>query len=122
MAEASMVPGAVQAADRGRFWVLVYLATTGLVLILMMIFGLLMRLSQSGWLVLDPALFYQLLPMPIGRCRSGIRSVPHARFSGKCRPVRPAGGCAHAYVPSGPAPPRHEAAVKVLHDICQFKN
>lgn len=74
MAEASTVPGAVATADRGRFWVMVYLATTGLVLILMMIFGLLMRLSQSGWLVLDPALFYQLLTVH-GTGMVGIASL-----------------------------------------------
>lgn len=33
----------------------------GVVFLLMMIFGLLMRASQAGWLELDPAFFYQLL-------------------------------------------------------------
>ncbi len=61
MAETTLAPGTLHAADRGRFWVMLYLATTGVVLILMMLAGLLMRLAQSGWLELDPALFYQLM-------------------------------------------------------------
>ncbi len=61
MAEATITPGAEYAVDRGRSWVLLYLATTGLVVILMMVAGLLMRLAQAGWLGLDPALFYQLM-------------------------------------------------------------
>ncbi|MCL7466566.1 cbb3-type cytochrome c oxidase subunit I [Phaeovulum sp. NW3] len=61
MAEATILPRAVHVADRGRLWVMLYLAATGLVLILMMLAGLLMRLAQSGWLPLDPALFYQLM-------------------------------------------------------------
>lgn len=48
-------------ADRGRLWVVVYLTTTGLVLLLMMVLGLLMRLAQSGWITLDAALFYQMM-------------------------------------------------------------
>lgn len=61
MADVAMAPAAVETAGRGRFWVMIYLAATGLVLILMMLAGLLMRLAQAGWLGLDPALFYQLL-------------------------------------------------------------
>ena len=45
--------------DRGRVWVVTYLVTTGVVLVLMMLAGLAMRLAQSGWLALDPALFYE---------------------------------------------------------------
>lgn len=48
-------------ADRGRTWVVLYLATAGVVILLMMIFGLLMRLAQSGWITLGDAFFYQLL-------------------------------------------------------------
>ncbi|GKY87757.1 cbb3-type cytochrome c oxidase subunit I [Sinisalibacter aestuarii] len=47
--------------DRGRRWVVLYLATTGLVLLLMMLAGLWMRLAQAGWVYTDPALFYQLM-------------------------------------------------------------
>ncbi|WP_137128454.1 cbb3-type cytochrome c oxidase subunit I [Roseomonas sp. HF4] len=36
-----------------------YIAVTALVLVLMMVLGVLMRLAQSEWLALDPALFYQ---------------------------------------------------------------
>lgn len=49
------------AASRGRLWVVLYLATTGLVLILMMLAGLWMRLAQAGWFATDAALFYQLM-------------------------------------------------------------
>jgi len=50
------------AADRATPWVVIYLVTTGVVLLLMMLLGLLMRLVQSGWLALDhPALFYQIM-------------------------------------------------------------
>ena len=47
--------------DRGRLWVVLYLATTGLMLLLMMLAGLWMRLAQAGWVYTDPALFYQLM-------------------------------------------------------------
>jgi len=60
MADAAFTQGA-ETADRGRLWVVLYLATTGLVLLLMMLAGLWMRLAQSGWLDTDPALFYQLM-------------------------------------------------------------
>lgn len=59
MAEATIAPGA--GADRGRLWVMLCLATTGLVLLLMMLAGLLMRLAQADWLTLDPTIFYQLM-------------------------------------------------------------
>ncbi|MCC6304342.1 MAG: cbb3-type cytochrome c oxidase subunit I [Rhodobacteraceae bacterium] len=62
MAEAqAAATGGTAAMDRGRTWVVLYLATTGVVILLMMVFGLLMRLAQSEWIVLDPAVFYQLL-------------------------------------------------------------
>jgi len=51
-----------QASEQtGRIWVISYFAITGVVLLLMMVLGLLMRLAQSGWLALDPALFYQIM-------------------------------------------------------------
>ncbi len=43
--------------------VLAYMATAGLVLVLMMIFGLLLRLGQGQWLSLPPDLFYQFLTL-----------------------------------------------------------
>ncbi len=61
MADATYTQGRVATADRGRLWVVLYLATTGLVLLLMMLAGLWMRLAQSGWLYTDPALFYELM-------------------------------------------------------------
>lgn len=62
MAEAYATAGAkVALADRGRLWVTLYLAATGIVLLLMMTLGLLMRLAQSDILALDPALFYQMM-------------------------------------------------------------
>jgi len=48
-------------ADRGRTWIVLYLATAGVVILLMMVFGLVMRLAQSEWIALDPAFYYQLL-------------------------------------------------------------
>ena len=60
MAEATFARSAAT-TDRGRLWVVLYLATTGLVLLLMMLAGLWMRLAQAGWLYTDPALFYQLM-------------------------------------------------------------
>lgn len=62
MAEAISHAGPIAAAgDRGRPWVVFYLATTGVVIFLMMVFGLIMRLAQAGWLVLEPTLFYQMM-------------------------------------------------------------
>ena len=43
--------------------VLAYLAVTGLVLVLMMIAGLLMRLSQAEWITLPPQWFYRVLTL-----------------------------------------------------------
>lgn len=37
------------------------LALTGVVLLLMILLGLLMRMAQSGWLALEPDLFYQVM-------------------------------------------------------------
>jgi cytochrome c oxidase subunit 1 len=37
------------------------LAITGLVLLVMMILGLLIRLAQGGWLTIEPATFYQIM-------------------------------------------------------------
>lgn len=48
-------------AQSGRFWVVTYLAITGLVLLLMMVFGLLMRMAQAGWLAIEPDLFYEIM-------------------------------------------------------------
>jgi len=61
MAEAVASAGETIARDRGRLWVTLYLATTGAVILLMMVLGLVMRLAQSDWLMLDPALFYQVM-------------------------------------------------------------
>lgn len=60
MAEATVTHGTAT-TDRGRLWVVLYLATAGLVLLLMMLAGLWMRLVQAGWVDTDPALFYQLM-------------------------------------------------------------
>ncbi|HEU0215728.1 MAG TPA: cytochrome C oxidase subunit I, partial [Stellaceae bacterium] len=43
--------------------VLAYLAVCGVVLLLMMLFGLTMRLAQAQWISLDPAVFYMLMTM-----------------------------------------------------------
>jgi cytochrome c oxidase subunit 1 len=43
--------------------VLAYLAVSGVVLLLMMLFGLTMRLAQAQWISLDPAAFYMLMTM-----------------------------------------------------------
>lgn len=61
MADAAPMGGIRLPVQRERLWVLSYFAITGIVLILMMVLGLLMRLAQSGWLGLDPALFYQVM-------------------------------------------------------------
>ncbi|MGH7060800.1 MAG: cbb3-type cytochrome c oxidase subunit I, partial [Stellaceae bacterium] len=46
-----------------RTAVLAYLAVCGVVLLLMMLFGLTMRLAQAQWISLDPAVFYMLMTM-----------------------------------------------------------
>src|SRR5688572_4239493 len=46
---------------RGHSLVVVYMAVTALVLALLMAFGLLMRASQAGLVVLPPDRFYQVL-------------------------------------------------------------
>lgn len=46
---------------RTRRLIAANLAITGIVLLLMMLFGVLMRLAQGAWLTLDPARFYELL-------------------------------------------------------------
>lgn len=51
----------IVSADRATFWMVVYLGATGLVLLLMMLLGLLMRLARSGWFHFDPAVFYQIM-------------------------------------------------------------
>jgi cytochrome c oxidase subunit 1 len=61
MTDMAMAAGHDDTYDRGRLWVVLYLVTTGVVLLLMMLAGLVMRLAQSGWLALDPELFYQLM-------------------------------------------------------------
>jgi len=61
MTDIPMAAASDDTLDRGRLWVVTYLVTTGVVLILMMLAGLAMRLAQSGWLALDPALFYELM-------------------------------------------------------------
>jgi len=61
MADATLPRIDTSTAGHGRLWVVIYLATTGLVLLLMMLAGLWMRLAQAGWLASDPALFYQLM-------------------------------------------------------------
>ena len=56
------VPGGALAGDAATRRVLAAnLAITGVVLLLMMVLGLLLRLSQSGWLVLGPDRFYQIM-------------------------------------------------------------
>lgn len=46
-----------------RYAVLAYLAVVGIVLLLMMLFGLGLRMAQSGWLPLEPAWFYVVMTM-----------------------------------------------------------
>ena len=48
-------------STRGHGIVVVYMAVTALVLALLMAFGLLMRASQAGLVVLPPDRFYQVL-------------------------------------------------------------
>jgi len=57
--------------------VLAYMVVTGLVLLLMMIVGLLMRMSQGEWLSLSPAWFYQLMTLH-GTGMVGIAGVAGA--------------------------------------------
>ena len=45
----------------GRLGVIVYLGISALVFVLMMVLGLLMRLSQATWLELTPNLFYEVM-------------------------------------------------------------
>lgn len=60
-----MTVQAVAARDEigARTAVLAYLAVSGVVLLLMMLFGLMMRLAQAQWISLDPAVFYMLMTM-----------------------------------------------------------
>jgi cytochrome c oxidase subunit 1 len=46
-----------------RTAVLAYLAVAGVVLLLMMLFGVVMRMAQAQWIALDPAAFYMLMTM-----------------------------------------------------------
>jgi cytochrome c oxidase subunit 1 len=46
-----------------RTAVLAYVAVTGIVLLLMMVFGLTMRLAQAQWIDLPPDLFYVIMTM-----------------------------------------------------------
>ena len=45
----------------GRIGVVVYLAISALVFVLMMVLGVLMRLSQATWVELSPNLFYEVM-------------------------------------------------------------
>lgn len=45
----------------GRITIVANLVTCGLVFLLMILFGLLMRMTQAGWLALDPDLFYEIM-------------------------------------------------------------
>ena len=56
--------GAAHGPDRlARRMIAISLAITGIILLLMMLFGILMRMAQGGWLDLRPDVFYQLLTM-----------------------------------------------------------
>ena len=57
MAEQSAPP----LPSAGRLGVIVYLGISALVFVLMMVLGLLMRLSQATWLELTPNLFYEVM-------------------------------------------------------------
>ena len=48
-------------ADPARGLVAAYMGITAIVLALLMVFGLLMRASQAGFITIPPNLFYQLL-------------------------------------------------------------
>lgn len=63
MTDAIYAPSPTIVEGRGRLWVALYLVTTGLVLLLMMLAGLWMRLGQAGWLDVDAALFYELMTL-----------------------------------------------------------
>lgn len=63
-------------AGTARLTLFLYLAVTGLVLLLMMALGLLMRLAQGGWLNLAPKLFYELMTV------HGVGMVGIAAFGG----------------------------------------
>lgn len=79
MADATF-PHSAAITDRGRLWVVLYLAATGLVLLLMMLAGLWMRLAQAGWVYTDPALCYQLMTVHgtgmVGIAALGRAAVP----------------------------------------------
>ena len=57
MAEQSATP----LPSSGRLGVITYLAISALVFVLMMVLGLLMRLSQATWVELTPNLFYEVM-------------------------------------------------------------
>jgi cytochrome c oxidase subunit I len=46
-----------------RAAVIAYLAVSGIVLLLMMLFGLTMRMAQAQWIAIDPGFFYVLMTM-----------------------------------------------------------
>jgi len=55
-------PGTARGPDPlARRMIAANLAIVGVVLLLMMLFGILMRMAQGGWLELQPDVFYQLL-------------------------------------------------------------
>jgi cytochrome c oxidase subunit 1 len=54
---------AVQDSHRPDPWVWAYFALAGIVVALMMVFGLVMRLAQAGLVALPPDWFYQLMTM-----------------------------------------------------------
>lgn len=73
----SSVDQTIHAPGRGgRQTVLGYLAISGVVLLLMMLFGFLMRLGQGGLIELPPDLFYQVMTA------HGVGMVGIAGFSG----------------------------------------
>lgn len=73
VAKASAVP---QLALSTRRYIVTYMTITGIVVLLMMILGLAMRLSQSDWIAIDPALFYQIMTV------HGVGMVGIAAFGG----------------------------------------
>lgn len=62
---------------RQRRVVLAYMVVTGVVLLLMMLTGLLMRMSQGEWITLAPGLFYRLMTLH-GTGMVGITGVAGA--------------------------------------------
>ncbi|MEM7408819.1 MAG: cbb3-type cytochrome c oxidase subunit I [Myxococcota bacterium] len=56
-------PTSIQDPRRPEAWVWVYFATVGIVVALMMVFGLVMRLGQAGLIELPLTWFYQLMTM-----------------------------------------------------------